>query len=267
MSERGTGGGGPERERVRTLLVAYADTRDPAVREQLVALHVGLARALAFRFAHRGEPLDDVYQVACLGLLNALERYDPGAGVAFTTFATPTIIGEIRRYFRDRTASIRLPRRMQELRVAVSQGAEALTGQLGRVPTTRELSAHLAVSEVEVIEVVELGESHGVVSLDAELRGDGRSADRFIEHLGQLDMRFEAIDRRLSLVRAFERLDHRERLLLHLRFTDGLSQSKTASALGISQMHVSRLQALALRKLRVALDDPEEARSTGEELA
>jgi RNA polymerase sigma-B factor len=244
------------RERARMLFRSFAETRDPAIREELVLAHVNLVRYLAARFANRGELADDLIQVGTLGLIKAIDRYDVARGVEFTTYATPTIIGEIKRHFRDKGWAVKVPRRLQELNLAVNRSVEKLSVELGRSPTVRDLSERLGATDEEIIEAQELGQAYNLLSLDTELGQDGeaRSAT-LLDYIGTVDGGFAALDDRAGLERGFTVLDKRERVIIYLRFFENLSQADIARRMNVSQMHVSRLQQRALSKLQQYLQD------------
>lgn len=240
-----------DRERARMLFRSFAESRDPAIREELVLAHVNLVRYLAARFANRGELADDLIQVGTLGLIKAIDRYDVARGVEFTTYATPTIIGEIKRHFRDKGWAVKVPRRLQELNLAVNRSVEKLAVELGRSPTVRDLSERLGATDEEIIEAQELGQAYNLLSLDTELGQDGeaRSAT-LLDYVGTEDAGFAALDDRAGLERGFTVLDKRERVIIYLRFFENLSQADIAKRMNVSQMHVSRLQQRALSKLQ-----------------
>lgn len=234
---------------------AYAAHRDPRVRDELVALHLPLARYLAAKFARRGESVEDLRQVAAIGLLMAVERFDVTQGVAFITFATPTIIGEIKRHFRDRACALKVPRRLQERRAAVMAARETLTADLGRSPTAEEVAKALELTAEDVVEALELGQAQTMVSLDGGYEGDDdRKGVGLLDMVGRDDLQLEGVENEVALTRAIALLSGRERQVVLLRFYHGLSQSETARRIGVSQMHVSRIQAKALQCLRLALD-------------
>lgn len=238
------------RQELRQQFVTYAQTREPALRDELVSAHLGLAEYLARRFANRGEPLDDLVQVASLGLLKALERFDPERGVEFSTYATHTIVGELKRHFRDKGWSIRAPRRMQELYLRLGKVVAVMGQELGRSPTIPELAMEVKVSEEEVLEALEAGQAYRSTSLDVATEEGEPLATR----LGGEDPTLEDAERRATLSPLLAQLTPRERLILQMRFFDGLTQSEIASRLEISQMHVSRLLARSLAQLRSAAD-------------
>jgi RNA polymerase sigma-B factor len=238
------------RQELRRQFVTYAETREPALRDELVSAHLGLAEYLARRFANRGEPLDDLVQVASLGLLKALDRFDPERGVEFSTYATHTIVGELKRHFRDKGWSIRAPRRMQELYLRLGKVVASMGQELGRSPTIAELAMETKVSEEEVLEALEAGQAYRSASLDVATEEGESLATR----LGEEDPSLEDAERRATLSPLLAQLLPRERLILQLRFFDGLTQSEIANRLQISQMHVSRLLARSLAQLRAAAD-------------
>jgi RNA polymerase sigma-B factor len=226
----------------------FARTRDPRLRNELVESHLGLANQLARCFAYRGQSLDDLMQVAAIGLVNSVDRFDPERGVEFSTFATRTIIGELKRHFRDKGWAIRAPRRIQELYLELGQAIESLTHELGRAPTVAELAIEIGTSEDAVLEAMSAGESYRATSIDAPDRQDSTIASR----LGQVDTGFSSAEDRQLLAQGLEGLPTRERTILHLRFVEGLTQSEIAAEVGISQMHVSRLLASSLALLRTS---------------
>jgi len=240
------------RQELREQFVAYAHGHEPALREQLVAAHLGLAEYLARRFANRGEPLDDLVQVASLGLIKAVDRFDPERGVEFSTYATHTIVGELKRHFRDKGWAIRAPRRMQELYLRLGKVVAILGQELGRSPTIAELAAEVKVSEEEVLEALEAGQAYRSTSLDAP----SEEGETLATRIGEEDPSMEIAESRATLSPLLAQLAPRERLILHMRFFDGLTQSEIASRLGISQMHVSRLLARSVAQLRAAAEAP-----------
>jgi RNA polymerase sigma-B factor len=230
------------------LFAEYARTHDRVLRDQLVEAHLPLARYLARRFVHRGEPLDDLVQVALIGLLKAVERFDPWRGLRFSTFATPTILGELKRHFRDKGWAVRVPRRVQELHVRLGRLVGGLNQELGRSPTTAEIAERADATEEEVLEAMEAGALYRLASLDAPTADDD-GADRS-ERIGDEDPELDSLDHRLELASLLEVLPSRERSIVYLRFFEGLTQSEIAEQIGISQMHVSRLLTRSLAQLR-----------------
>jgi RNA polymerase sigma-B factor len=240
-----------DRERTRALFILFAEKSDPAVRDELVLAHLNLVRYLAVRFAHRGETLEDLVQVGTLGLIKAIDRFDPTRGVEFTTYATPTVIGEIKRHFRDKGWAVKVPRRLQELNLAVNRAVENLSMELGRSPTVQDLSAKLGATDEEIIEAQELGQVYNLLSLDTELGGDGEAKPAtLLDYVGSDERGYSMLDDRAGLERAFEVLDRRERIIVYLRFFNNLAQAEIAKRMNVSQMHVSRLQQRALAKLQ-----------------
>ena len=246
-----------EREELRTKFAAFVESGDRDLRDDLVAAHIGLAEYLARRFANRGEALDDLIQVASIGLVKAVDRFDPSRGVEFSTYATHTIIGELKRHFRDRGWAVRAPRRMQELYLRLGDVIGRLSQQLGRSPTISDLANEVQVSEEEVLEALEAGQAYRFASLDAGASGDAGNGegDGLMVRLGKEDAELDDAEARAVLAPLLATLPARERLIVQLRFFDGLTQSEIAERLGISQMHVSRLLARCVAQLRAASED------------
>jgi RNA polymerase sigma-B factor len=229
----------------------YRHTHDRAVRDELVEEHAPLAHFLAGRFSSRGEPRDDLVQVALVGLLKAVERFDPARGLQFSTFATPTILGELKRHFRDRGWTVRVPRRVQELHLQLGRIISALGQEQGRSPTPAEIAARAGVSEEDVLEAMEAGSLYRLVSLDGSSSPDDEGGD-LAACLGGDDPAFERIEHRDELAEMLGALPQRERRIVELRFFDSLTQSEIAERVGVSQMHVSRLLTRSLDRLREA---------------
>jgi RNA polymerase sigma-B factor len=242
-----------QREELRQKFVVLAETGDPTIRRELVEAHLGLAEYLARRLSHRGESIDDLVQVGSMALLKAVDRFDPGRGVEFSTYATHTIAGELKRHFRDKGWAVRAPRRMQELYLTLGDCIGRLSQELGRSPTIGELAAETRVSEEEVLEALEAGQAYRLASLDAPVPGDDEG-ENLASHLGDEDPRMLAAEERATLSPLMESLPPRQQLILHLRFFEGLTQLELAKRLGISQMHVSRLLARSLADLRAAAE-------------
>ena len=241
-------------EFVRLARMAEGDPERAQLRGRLVESHLPLVEYLARRFAGRGEPLDDLIQVGTIGLIKAVDRFDTERGVEFSTYATPTVVGEIKRHFRDKGWTVRVPRRLQELRASLSSATAQLTQDLGRSPTVAEMAAHLGVSEEEVLEGLESANAYAAVSLEATDDADGQSV---LDTLGGLDEALEGVEYRESLKPLLEQLPPREKKILLLRFFGNMTQSQIAAELGISQMHVSRLLARTLAQLRDGLTTDE----------
>lgn len=238
-----------ERERLRTMFAEFARTRDDALRDELIEAHIGLAEYLARRFNNRGELLDDLTQVASLGLLKAVDRFDPERGVEFSTYATHTIVGELKRHFRDKGWAVRAPRRLQELYLRLGKLISELGQELGRSPSVPELAAAAGVSEEDVLEAMEAGQAYRFASLDAPAPGDS-DGDSMSATLGALDVGMGDAEDRAVLVPLLASLPERERRIILMRFFEGLTQSEIAARMGISQMHVSRLLARSISQLR-----------------
>jgi RNA polymerase sigma-B factor len=217
----------------------YRESRDRALRNQLVEEHMGLAEALARRMSNRGESHDDLGQVALVGLLKAVERFDPDHGVRFTSFATPTILGELKRHFRDRGWAVRVPRRVQELNLEVRDATATLTHELGRAPTTQEIAERAGVDLEEVLESMEAGGLYRLASLDAKVSGEDEWEPS--SWLAVDDRELADTDVRVTVEALLALLPERERRIMYLRFFEGLTQSEIAEQIGVSQMHVSRL--------------------------
>jgi RNA polymerase sigma-B factor len=231
----------------------YRRTGDARLRNRLVEAHLELARREALRFAGRGEPVDDLVQVARLGVLKAVERYDPEVGVPFGAYARPTVAGELRRHFRDTTWSIHVPRGLKDLHAGLGTKSAALAARLGRQPTAAELAAELGTSVDEVLEVLELRSAYRPSSINAPLDPDGTTCDPAAEESDGLDPALDSMVVRELL----GHLDSRQRAIVYLRFFGQLSQSEIAERVGISQVHVSRLLRASLATLRDVLGDDE----------
>ena len=238
----------------RDLLRRYHTDGDLEARQQLIEQYLPLVRSLARRYANRGEQLEDLVQVGSIGLIKAIDRFDVDRGVELTTYATPNIIGEIKRHFRDKGWSVRVPRGLQELNVRLSQLLEQLTVQYERSPTIPELAKAAGVEEEAVLEALESGRAYSSLSLST---GGGQDEDGDLdplESIGEIEHEYEVSEDRAVLEPGFRVLDDRERRILHLRFFKGLTQSQIAAQVGISQMHVSRLLAQTLDRLRSRMD-------------
>ena len=238
-----------QEERAREL---FAKLPDPEARDQLSALFHSLAEYLARRFYGRGEPLDDLIQVASLGLLKAIDRFDLDRGVKFSTYATATVVGELKRHFRDKGWALRVPRRLQEAGMKVGRTVTEMYQDLGRAPTIREIGERTGLSEEDVLEAMETAHAYTTASLDAPADEEGgASVDRF----GKVEEAYELLEGWTSVAPAIRDLPQRERTILYLRFFRGLTQTQIAEALGMSQMHVSRLLSRTLSTLRAQVAD------------
>ncbi len=238
-------------EAAQRSFVEFARTRDPALRNDLVAGHLGLAHQLARRFASRGEPHEDLVQVASLALVKAVDRFDPDQGVTFSAYAVRCIVGELKRHFRDRGWAVRAPRRIQELCLELGHQTELLSQELRRAPTVAELAGAVGASKEAVLEALEARQGYRTSSLDAP----GGDSDTLSDYLGSDDAHFSLVEDQSVLAQALSRLPERDQVMLKLRFIDGLTQSEIAARLGTSQMQVSRLLAATLRHLRATLTD------------
>ena len=254
MSERAT----LTKDEVREIFTAYqaATTDDERAkhRERLVSQHIGLVEFLARRFRNRGEPVEDLIQVGTIGLLKAIDRFDLEREVEFSTYATPTIVGELKRHFRDKGWAVRVPRRLQELHLELTKTVGNLAHDLGRSPTVEEIAKAAGISEEEVLEGLEIAQAYNFTSLDAPIDSQDGSTS-FAEQLGAEDEQLENLEYRASLAPEMAKLPEREQKIVYLRFYKGLTQSEIATRLGISQMHVSRLLTRTLAQLREALED------------
>jgi RNA polymerase sigma-B factor len=237
-------------ENDKVLLRRYHEQGDLQAREQLIEQYMSLVRSLARRYSYRGEQLEDLVQIGAIGLIKAIDRFDLERGVELTTYATPNIIGEIKRHFRDKGWAVRVPRGLQELNVQLSRLVEQLTVQLGRSPTIAELAQASGSEEEEVLEALESGRAYSSLSLSSGGgTEDGEELDP-LESIGTEEHQYDISEDRAVLAPGFRVLDERERKILHLRFFEGLTQSQIAQQVGISQMHVSRLIRRSLEKIR-----------------
>ena len=242
---------------MRDTFEEYARTRDRHLRDELIEFHLRLAEHLARRFTGRGVALDDLVQVASIGLVKAVERFEPERGLEFSTFATPTIVGELKRHFRDKGWAVRVPRRVQELHVEINGLVGQLTQRLGRSPTIAELAAASQTSEEEVLEAMEAAQAYRSASIDAPGVGSDDASGTLASQLGDEDANLFDAENRVLIGTLLTTLPKREQLMLRLRFYEGMTQSQIAERLGISQMHVSRLLTKSLHLLRQQIDDPD----------
>ncbi len=248
-------GSGPERTREdRELFVRYHRDGDARARDQLVERFLPLARQLARRYARPNEPIDDLFQVASMGLLKAIERFEPARGHAFSTFAVPTIVGELKRYFRDTGWAVHVPRPIQERIGQVNRAVNELSRDLGYSPTPHELAERIGSSVEEVLEAMEAAKAFDAVSLDMPRGSDGDDGAAYADTVGAHDDRFEMVEYNAVIGPTMAALPDRDRLILRLRFERDLTQSEIAERLGISQMHVSRLIRRSLERLRTVAE-------------
>ncbi len=241
------------KQRTHELFRLYKDEGDEEAREQLIMSHMNLVRYLASKFKNRGEPLDDLIQVGNIGLIKAIDRFDATRGIEFTTFATPTIMGEIKRHFRDKGWSVRVPRRLQELSAKVTQATDQLTTKLQRTPTTEEVAQHLGVEVDEVLEAMESAGAYSPVSLEGPT-SDDEDAPALIDRYITEDEELSGADDRMLIEHIIEELSPHEREIIEMRFVEGLTQVEIAERLGISQVQVSRLLRKTLQKAREKIE-------------
>ncbi|MDD3719357.1 MAG: SigB/SigF/SigG family RNA polymerase sigma factor [Actinomycetota bacterium] len=239
------------RRRIKELFQALRETGDPCVRDELISLNIHLVEYLARKFCNRGEPLEDLLQVGYIGLIKAIDRYDLDRGVEFSTYATPTIVGELKRYFRDKGWAIRIPRRLQMRDHELNQAVDRLTQELHRAPTLREVADELKASLEEVVEILESSYAANYLSLD-NIYTNSQEDHGFclMDYLGGEDDDFSLAEDRDTLAKLLSVLSEREQKVIYMRFFRGMTQIEIARSLDISQMHVSRLLRKILEKLR-----------------
>ena len=242
------GDGRPEQD--RALFARYLDRRDPVDREMLVERFLPLARQLARRYQRPDEPFDDLFQVACLGLINAIDRFDLDRGLAFSSYAVPTILGEIKRYFRDRTWSVRVPRDLQDLALKVDRAVSELDLELRRKPTVAEIGAKVGADEEDVLEALEASGAYRATSLQTPWGADADSGDTLGDVIGHEECGFARAEDRATIAHVMRVITPREREVLRLRFAEDLTQAEIGERIGISQMQVSRIIRQALGRLR-----------------
>jgi RNA polymerase sigma-B factor len=240
------------RELERELLIRYHERGDLAARQELVERFLPLARDLALRYTYTDEPFDDLFQVASVGLIKAIDRFDPGRGTKFTSYAAPTMIGELKRHFRDKGWSLHVPRELQERTLAVGRATERLSTELGRSPKVREVAEHIGCSVEQVLEAQEAAASYEAASLDAPVVHDDGESAALVDVLGAEDNAYELVEDREAIARTWKELPDVERSVLELRFMHDLNQREIGERIGYSQMHVSRLLRRALTRLETA---------------
>jgi RNA polymerase sigma-B factor len=233
----------------------FAESRDQAVREELVRRNMAFAKRLALRYRSASESFDDLLQVANLGLLNAVDRFDPKRGIPFTAFASPTILGELKRHFRDRVWTVRVPRGLHDRMAAVDKAITEMTKQLQRSPSVGEIAERLDLEQTDVLEVLEANHNRRPLSLDRPAGGEDFEDAPPSEWVGEEDERFELVEGRIALDAALPYLEERERIVLHLRFIEDMTQSQIAERIGHSQMHVSRILRRALTRIRERIEE------------
>lgn len=242
-----------DKEHTRELFTKLKKDGDEHARDQLVTSHLNLVRFLAYKFKNRGEPVDDLIQVGTIGLIKAIDRFDIDRGLEFTTYATPTILGEIKRHFRDKGWSVRVPRRLQELSAKVNQAIDALTQEYQRSPNLEEIATYLEVSVDEVLEAMESGEAYSSVPLETDNSSDD-DVPSVIDRYGEEDKRLVTSDDRIVLNNVLEGFTPKEQEVIRLRFLDGLTQIEIAEQMGISQVQVSRLLRRTLKRMQEKID-------------
>ena len=242
----------PAREVERRLLIRYHRDGDLGAREELVERFLPLARDLAQRYTYTDEPFDDLLQVACLGLIKAIDRFEPGRGSKFTSYAAPTILGELKRHFRDKGWALHMPRDLQERALAVGREAEALSKRLGRSPKPREVAAALGCTVEEVLEAYEAAASYEAGSLDAPATREDEEAASLVDLLGEEDSAYGLVEERDAIAATWRALPELERRVVELRFMHDLTQREIGERVGYSQMHISRLLRRALGRLEAA---------------
>lgn len=240
----------PEKKLVFELFKKYKETNDIQIRDRLVKLHLYLVDFLAKRFRNRGESLDDLVQVGTIGLIKAIDRFDLGREVEFTTYATPTIVGTLKRHFRDQKWAIRVPRRLQELNLQVNDAVSRLTQSLKRAPSIAEIADEVKASEEEILEAMDTSKAYTLISLDSERSDENNEDFTLLDFIGREDKQLTNLNELASLTNAVKGLAGQEKKLLYLRFIKGLTQTEIAEILGISQMHVSRLLRKTLNSMR-----------------
>jgi RNA polymerase sigma-B factor len=236
----------------RELLIRYHESGDLAAREQLVERFLPLARDLALRYTYTDEPFEDLLQVASLGLIKAIDRFEPGRGTKFTSYAAPTILGELKRHFRDKGWSVHVPRDLQERVLAVSRATEVLSTEIGRSPNPLEVAEHLDCSVEQVLEAQEAAGSYEAASLDAPVAREEGDSGTLVDMLGGEDSAYELVEDREAIARSWSALPDVERTVLELRFMHDLNQREIGERIGYSQMHISRLLRRALTRLEAA---------------
>jgi RNA polymerase sigma-B factor len=239
------------------LLRDYHERGDFEARQELIERHIGFVRRLAQRYSRRGEQLEDLTQVGCVGLIKAIDRFDGSYGASLTTYAAPNVLGEIKRHFRDRGWAVRVPREIQELNVKLTRVIDELTVTLGRSPNVDELAKETGATTEQVLEALESSSAYSTLSLSEGPEPDGDESPGPMDTLGEEDHEFERSEERMTLATGMRHLHGRERAILHLRFFEGLTQSEIADRIGISQMHVSRLIRESLARVRQQLDAEE----------
>ena len=243
----------------RRLLERYAENPSPILREELVNRFMPLARRLASRYTGGAEPFDDLVQVASVGLVKAIDRFDPERGTAFSTFAVPTILGELKRHFRDRGWSVHVPRDVQERILKVERATAELPSRLGRAPTIRDIGERIEATDEQVLEAMHAAQGHHAISLDStSTSGDGDEPAPLRDRIGGEDLSFETVEYGEAIAPVLKEISERDREVLRLRFVEDMTQSEIADRVGVSQMHVSRILRATIDKLRARIPDETE---------
>ena len=243
-------GAGERTREDRRLLLSYHREGDAGAREELIERFLPLARQLARRYQRANEPLDDLMQVAAIGLVKAVDRFDPDRGTAFSSYAVPTILGELKRYFRDSAWAVHVPRGMQERVIAMNHAVARLSLAGGRSPSVLDIAGAMSIPSEQVLETMEAASAYDAVSLDGSRSPDDDGGDSYADSLGSDDERYELVEYGAAIAPTLRALPERDRLVLHLRFVEDLTQLEIAERIGVSQMHVSRLIRRALERLR-----------------
>ena len=243
-----------DKERTRELFRRYKEEGDEEARQQLIVSHLNLVRYIAAKFKNRGEPLDDLIQVGTIGLIKAIDRFDPDRGLEFTTYATPTIMGEVKRHFRDKGWTIRVPRRLQELSAKVTQATDELTVKLQRSPSVDEIAAYLGSTPDEVLEAMESSGAYSSVPLEGSGSGDEDEAPAVIDRYASVDGDLAASDDRMVLEDAIAEFPEADQQAIRMRYLQGMTQVEIAKKLGISQVQVSRMLRRALKRIQEKID-------------
>jgi RNA polymerase sigma-B factor len=258
MNQTPSPGPGEQLAGERRLLEQYASDRSPTVREELVDRFMPLARRLAGRYAGGAEPFDDLVQVASVGLVKAIDRFDPARGTAFSTFAVPTILGELKRHFRDRGWSVHVPRDVQERILKVERAMAELPAKLGHTPTVHEIGERIQATDEEVLEAMHAAQGHHAVSLDAtSTTSAGDEPGPLRDRIGSEDLAFDTVEYGEAIGPVLAEISERDRTVIHLRFVEDMTQSEIAQQVGVSQMHVSRILRATIEKLRQRIPDEE----------
>ncbi len=243
-----------DKERTRELFRRYKEEGDEEAREQLIVSHLNLVRYIAAKFKNRGEPLDDLIQVGTIGLIKAIDRFEPDRGLEFTTYATPTIMGEVKRHFRDKGWTIRVPRRLQELSAKVNQATDALTAELQRSPTIDEIAAKLGTTADEVLEAMESSSAYSSVPLEGTGSAEDDDAPSVIDRYASVDGELAASDDRMVLEEVISEFPEADQQAIRMRYMEGMTQVEIAERLGISQVQVSRMLRRALKRIQEKID-------------